>query len=652
MPFDIDTLIANGAIPDTSEFRALGSSMSLLPLPGVSAAAPPTAADILAQSDITFNGLTDALAQIERSGQQAAEDTRRQIQSSLASAQGDLAQAAAKATSGGGMDVNLMAKGIEQMAKLGATGNFSASALMGPLLNFPGGAALGGMMDKATSAMLAPGGIDFGALAGGDLTNQIGAGALDSLQNGIMGQLMGQLPPGVQAMVGAAQQIAGALGVQMPALGDLLRQKHSPPPAPIPGCYVDKKHIALLMSNVTHPAPAGLAPGPGAANVFWNGHPVWRITSDMHICPLFNGPIPHVPPTGAPVTIGSLTTKACGLPVARVLDFVLEPTGGQNPILGGFAKGAPGENAAARNANQRKADQEAQAKKEAEARAKAAAEAKQADADKPETELEKELADEKAKLKKDEADLERLKNEKPDNSDLPDDLKALLGDKKLSPEQQQDLKYSWEAAKRNFQDPEKWQEFLDKMKDMGGEMLQESVVKAISSLGAGDLKGAIGALISGAAMPLVKDGLNDPSLGLTKEQQQKILNDLAIVEFSTSVTHGIQSETTEAIAEAGKTAAENAAQSGIKKGTILMSPEIQAEIAKHVLEQEALKSAAEHTLNAAIGEKTDTPQDAAVPHTTPQGNNDNYDYVPSDGSTIKNTGTDTGVQLPDIPAPE
>ena len=197
----------------------------------------------------------------------------------------------------------------------------------------------------------------------GDLLKS--AAVLDGIQNGLMGQALGQLPPGAQAMVGAAQQIAAALDIPMSSLSDLVKEKQKPPPPAMPGCYVDKKHIAVLMSNVTHPAPAGLAPGPGAPNVLWNGHPVWRMTADMHICPLFNGPVPHVPPTGSPVLKGSETTRAGGLFVARVTDFVLEPTGGPNPIVGGLAKGAPGDNAKQREAQQKKAEEAERAKKKA-----------------------------------------------------------------------------------------------------------------------------------------------------------------------------------------------------------------------------------------------------------------------------------------------
>ncbi|MBW8270581.1 PAAR domain-containing protein [Caldovatus aquaticus] len=50
------------------------------------------------------------------------------------------------------------------------------------------------------------------------------------------------------------------------------------------------------------------------------GLPAARVT-DMHVCPLFNGPVPHVggpvlPPGGVTVLIG-------GLPAARVSDLAL-----------------------------------------------------------------------------------------------------------------------------------------------------------------------------------------------------------------------------------------------------------------------------------------------------------------------------------------
>jgi uncharacterized Zn-binding protein involved in type VI secretion len=62
------------------------------------------------------------------------------------------------------------------------------------------------------------------------------------------------------------------------------------------------------------------------------GQPAWRAGSDVHTCPLFNGPQPHV---GGVVAVGSTTVLIGGLPAARMGDQVVE-AGGPNPI----AKGA------------------------------------------------------------------------------------------------------------------------------------------------------------------------------------------------------------------------------------------------------------------------------------------------------------------------
>jgi uncharacterized Zn-binding protein involved in type VI secretion len=47
------------------------------------------------------------------------------------------------------------------------------------------------------------------------------------------------------------------------------------------------------------------------------GQPSARI-SDMHVCPLFNGPVPHV---GGPVSMGESTVLIAGMPAARVGDM-------------------------------------------------------------------------------------------------------------------------------------------------------------------------------------------------------------------------------------------------------------------------------------------------------------------------------------------
>jgi len=49
--------------------------------------------------------------------------------------------------------------------------------------------------------------------------------------------------------------------------------------------------------------------------------PAWRATADTHICPLFDGPKPHV---GGVVAVGSVTVMIGGLPAARQGDLVVE----------------------------------------------------------------------------------------------------------------------------------------------------------------------------------------------------------------------------------------------------------------------------------------------------------------------------------------
>jgi len=88
---------------------------------------------------------------------------------------------------------------------------------------------------------------------------------------------------------------------------------------------------ARLGDMTGHGTPLG--PGPGAPTVLIGGLPAWREGSDTHVCPLFNGPQPHV---GGVVAVGSTTVLIGGLPAARQGDQVIE-AGGPNPI----AIGAP-----------------------------------------------------------------------------------------------------------------------------------------------------------------------------------------------------------------------------------------------------------------------------------------------------------------------
>lgn len=76
-----------------------------------------------------------------------------------------------------------------------------------------------------------------------------------------------------------------------------------------------------------------MSPGPGSANVLIGGLPAWRAASDMHTCPLFNGPIPHV---GGMVTMGSVTVYINNLPAARQGDMITEAGGPNSIVMGCF----------------------------------------------------------------------------------------------------------------------------------------------------------------------------------------------------------------------------------------------------------------------------------------------------------------------------
>jgi len=61
------------------------------------------------------------------------------------------------------------------------------------------------------------------------------------------------------------------------------------------------------------------------------GQPAWRANADAHLCPLSDGPKPHV---GGVVAVGSLTVMIGGLPAARQGDMVVE-AGAPNAIAMG-----------------------------------------------------------------------------------------------------------------------------------------------------------------------------------------------------------------------------------------------------------------------------------------------------------------------------
>ncbi len=55
----------------------------------------------------------------------------------------------------------------------------------------------------------------------------------------------------------------------------------------------------------------------GFPTVLIGGQPAARM-GDMHTCPMFTGPVPHV---GGPITLGSMTVLIGGQPAARMGDM-------------------------------------------------------------------------------------------------------------------------------------------------------------------------------------------------------------------------------------------------------------------------------------------------------------------------------------------
>ncbi len=71
--------------------------------------------------------------------------------------------------------------------------------------------------------------------------------------------------------------------------------------------------------------------GAGSLDVFIGNKPAWRAIADVHSCPLFNGPAPHV---GGNVLAGSFTVFINNQPAARMGDSITE-AGGPNSIAAG-----------------------------------------------------------------------------------------------------------------------------------------------------------------------------------------------------------------------------------------------------------------------------------------------------------------------------
>lgn len=89
------------------------------------------------------------------------------------------------------------------------------------------------------------------------------------------------------------------------------------------------KPAARVGDSTAHGSP--LAPGPGCPTVLIGGRPAWRAGPDTHVCPLFDGPKPHV---GGTIAVGSPTVFIGGLPAARLGDQILE-AGPPNVVAAG-----------------------------------------------------------------------------------------------------------------------------------------------------------------------------------------------------------------------------------------------------------------------------------------------------------------------------
>jgi uncharacterized Zn-binding protein involved in type VI secretion len=91
--------------------------------------------------------------------------------------------------------------------------------------------------------------------------------------------------------------------------------------------------IGDMASHVSPLTPAAAPPAMGSPNVLIGGQPAWRATVDVHVCPLSNGPQPHV---GGMVPKGSTSVFINNLPAVRQGDEIMEGGGGPNKIAVGF----------------------------------------------------------------------------------------------------------------------------------------------------------------------------------------------------------------------------------------------------------------------------------------------------------------------------
>ena len=96
-----------------------------------------------------------------------------------------------------------------------------------------------------------------------------------------------------------------------------------------------KKAAVARAGDPTSHQKTPLGPSPGSPNVFFGGQPAWRALLDVHACPQFDGPKPHV---GGVVVNGSTKVFINKFPAVRKGDEIVETGGPPNKIDAGLDK--------------------------------------------------------------------------------------------------------------------------------------------------------------------------------------------------------------------------------------------------------------------------------------------------------------------------
>jgi uncharacterized Zn-binding protein involved in type VI secretion len=87
---------------------------------------------------------------------------------------------------------------------------------------------------------------------------------------------------------------------------------------------------ARLGDQTAHGTPLG-GGGIGSPNVLIGGKPAWRIGVDVHVCPLFDGPKPHV---GGVTMVGCPTVLINNFPAAKLGDLITEASAPNSIVMG------------------------------------------------------------------------------------------------------------------------------------------------------------------------------------------------------------------------------------------------------------------------------------------------------------------------------